>query len=171
MMIFANYIKLVIGFDFYRLFNIISRKIEQVIIMSTLYKKRYYLVTLLIFSFFSSCNYIFQDHTPPEYIVVSQEQTSLIEVYSPSYTDQFQQGEAITIMWKNTRPINEVNIELLKKDALILKIQNNEKNQGSYLWQIPVDLRNSLHYQIKVSNSNNDDEFGISERFVVLREQ
>ncbi|HSL88768.1 MAG TPA: Ser-Thr-rich GPI-anchored membrane family protein [Ignavibacteriaceae bacterium] len=94
-----------------------------------------------------------------------------MEVYSPSYTDQFQQGEAVTIMWKNTRSIDEVNIELLKKDAPILTIQNNEKNQGSYLWQIPVDLRNSLHYQIKVSNSNNDDEFGISERFVVLREQ
>jgi hypothetical protein len=171
MMIFADYIKLVIGFDFYRLFNIINQKIKQVITMNILLKKGFYLLVLCIFPFFSSCNYIFQDHTPPEYIVVSQEQTSLIEVYSPSYTDQFQQGEAVTIMWKNTRPINEVNIELLKKDAPILTIQNNEKNQGSYLWQIPVDLRNSLHYQIKVSNSNNDEEFGISERFVVLREQ
>ena len=139
--------------------------------MSTLYKKSYYLTTLLIISFFSSCNYIFQDYTPPEYIVVAQEQTSLIEVYSPSYTDQFQQGQAITIMWKNTRPLNEVDIELIKKDALILTIQNNEKNQGSYLWQIPIDLRNSLHYQIKVTNSNKKDEFALSERFIVLREQ
>lgn len=139
--------------------------------MSHLLKKEFYLLTLFIFPFFSSCNYIFQDHTPPEYIVTAQELSSLIEVYSPSYTDQFQQGEAITILWKTTRPMNEVDIELIKKDAVILTIQNNEKNQGGYLWQIPVDLRNSLHYQIKVTNSNKKDEFALSERFIVLREE
>ncbi len=89
-------------------------------------------------------------------------------ISQPEENDYFSPGETITIKWLNFSSIAEVDIFLYRKNQSQFAIILSEKNTGSYLWDIPPNIRPSLHYSIKVVNSSNYREFNFSGSFSIL---
>lgn len=89
-------------------------------------------------------------------------------ISQPEENDYFSPGETITIEWLNFSSIAKADIFLYRKSQSQFAIILNEKNTGSYSWEIPQNIRPSLHYSIKVVNSSNYREFNFSGSFSIL---
>lgn len=89
-------------------------------------------------------------------------------ISQPEENDYFSPGETITIEWLTFSSIAKADIFLYRKSQSQFAIILNEKNTGSYSWEIPQNIRPSLHYSIKVVNSSNNREFNFSGSFSIL---
>lgn len=89
-------------------------------------------------------------------------------ISQPEENDYFNPGETISIKWLNFSSIAEVDIFLYKKNQSQFAIILREKNTGSHSWDIPPNIRPSLHYSIKVVNSSDSREFSFSGSFNIL---
>lgn len=91
-----------------------------------------------------------------------------IFISQPEENDYFSPGETITIKWLSFSSIAEADIFLYRKNQSQFAIILNKKNTGSYSWNIPQNIRPSLHYIIKVVNSSDYREFDFSGSFNIL---
>ncbi len=89
-------------------------------------------------------------------------------ISQPEENDYFSPGETITIEWLTFSSIAKADIFLYRKSQSQFAIILNEKNTGSYSWEIPQNIHPSLHYSIKVVNSSNNREFNFSGSFSIL---
>jgi Kre9/KNH-like N-terminal Ig-like domain len=89
-------------------------------------------------------------------------------ISQPEENDYFSPGETIAIEWLTFSSIAKADIFLYRKSQSQFAITLNEKNTGSYSWEIPQNIRPSLHYSIKVVNSSNNREFNFSGSFSIL---
>ena len=123
----------------------------------------------ILISLFTGCRKLFGGATDPGFITTDYEYVEKIIVTSPARGDFYAPGDLIEINWLTSfSTISNVNILLYRKSALQRTIANNISNQGSYEWHIPHVIDNSIHYTVKVVNSNNPEVFNYSGRFGIL---
>jgi len=89
-------------------------------------------------------------------------------VTSPSMGEVWELGTQQKIVWDLPSTINYVNIILLKKQYLNrFDIAKNHRNTGSFVWEIPKTIPTSVHYQIKIENSQNEHSYIMSDVFYI----
>ncbi len=87
-------------------------------------------------------------------------------ITSPSLGEIWELGTQQKINWELPETINYVNIILLKKQYLNrYEIAKNTRNSGSFIWDIPKTIPGSVHYQIKIENSQNESSYIMSDVF------
>ena len=111
------------------------------------------------------------DVTNPRIDDVSDE----FEIFNPTLTitipesdTVWETGSSQYIIWTSRGTISNVKIELYKGGVFELEIVTSTPNDGSYNWDIPMDLEEMIDYQIKISDvsnlatSDNSDYFAIT---------
>ncbi|MGE5456999.1 MAG: GPI anchored serine-threonine rich family protein [Methanococcaceae archaeon] len=116
------------------------------------------------------CRKIFDSGTSPDNSKTYKEEKPIIyiAVTSPLEGEKFIPGTQLPIKWNSSPVLANVNIELYKKSDYIMTIVQGNANDGAVLWTIPSDIRPSVHYKIKISNSNDENDFGYSNTFSIL---
>ncbi len=119
---------------------------------------------------FTGCNQLPEGANDSGFITTDFETVKKIVVSLPVNGDIYEPGESVQVKWSSSfSNISNIDIYLYKKTALRKTLAQNLVNQGSYTWLIPNVIVNSVHYKIKVVNSNNREEFNYSGRFQILK--
>lgn len=83
-----------------------------------------------------------------------------IVVYEPIAESVYHPGDTITIEWFLDEVYDEVNLDLYRYDREMLALATEVANDGSYEWQIPVDidLDTEIHdeYTVVISAAGDD---------------
>lgn len=114
-----------------------------------------------------SCRQYFGDASQPESIVQPVETKNNFVITSPKYAASYKHSESMNIKWLTSGSVEKINIKLFRKSAFQFDIANAADNNGSYNWKVPEDLSNSLHYILRIENTNNSNEYTLSERFII----
>lgn len=117
--------------------------------------------------FLFSCDIIFKQYSTPDYIVAEIDYPASISVQFPQIGERMHPGAELFIKWKNIGPVENVDIELYKKNKSVFIIERGFQNSGEFIWTIPYGVPNSVMYNIRVSNSDKLTEYGESERFSI----
>jgi hypothetical protein len=114
----------------------------------------------------TGCRQLLEGTNDPGFITTDLEPVEKIIVTSPARGDFYAPGDTLEIKWLTSfSSVNKINIFLYRKSNLQRTIIENTQNAGSYLWRIPGAIDNSVHYIIKVVNSNNPEVFNFSGQF------
>jgi len=123
----------------------------------------------ILISLFTGCRQLFGGADDPGFITTDFEYVEKIIVTSPARGDFYAPGDKIEIKWLTSfSTVSKVNIFLYRKSLLQRTIIEDTQNAGSYFWRIPDVIDNSVHYIIKVVDSNNPEVFSYSGSFGVL---
>ena len=131
--------------------------------------KKVVISAAILISLFTGCRQLLGGANDPGFITTNFEPIEKIVVSSPVKGEIYEPGESIQIKWFSSfSTISNIDIYLYRKSALKKTITHNLVNQRSYTWRIPDAIDNSVHYSLKVINSNNPEEFSFSGRFGIL---
>ena len=123
----------------------------------------------ILISLFTGCRQLFGGANDSGIITTDFEYVEKIIVTSPARGDFYAPGDTLEIKWLTSiSPFSKLNIYLYRKSILQRSIIENTQNEGSYFWRIPGAIDNSVHYIIKVVNSNNLEVFNFSGQFGIL---
>jgi len=123
----------------------------------------------ILISLFTGCRQLFGGANDPGFITTNFEYVEKIIVTSPARGDFYAPGDLIEIKWLTSfSSISSLNIHLYRKSLLQRTIIEDTQNASSYFWRIPDVIDNSVHYIIKVVDSNNPEVFNSSGRFTIL---
>ena len=123
----------------------------------------------ILFSLFTGCRQLLGGANDPGFITTDFEPVEKFIVISPVRGDIYAPGDMIEIMWLTSfSSVSKINVLLYRKSALQRTIIEDHQNVGNYFWQIPDAIDNSIHYSIKVVNSNNPEEFNSSGRVGII---
>ncbi|MCH7963030.1 MAG: GPI anchored serine-threonine rich family protein [Bacteroidetes bacterium] len=124
---------------------------------------------LIFIALFTGCRQLLEGANDPGIITTDFEPVEKIIVTSPVRGDIYAPGDLIEIKWLTSfSSVSKLNIFLYRKSVLQRTIIKATQNTGSYFWQIPDTIDNSVHYSIKVVSSNNPEEFNSSGSFGIL---
>jgi hypothetical protein len=112
------------------------------------------------------CRLLTGDDTVPESVVQPDYLNAFI-IISPERASFWKPRDMLEIKWITSGSVEKIDIQLYRKTTLIKDLKNNFNNDGSFIWYIPDNIDNSLHYQIKIINLNNPDEHELSDRFAI----
>jgi hypothetical protein len=130
-------------------------------------EKNYILLFFLLSTILpGGCRLLTGDDTVPESVVQPDYLNAFI-IISPERASFWKPRDMMEIKWVTSGSVEKVDIQLYRKTTLIKDLKNNLKNDGSFIWYIPDNIDNSLHYQIKIINLNNPDEHELSDRFAI----
>ena len=131
-------------------------------------KKIYRQTFFLFFTLFTAgCRLLTGDDTVPE--TVSQpDYLNAFTIISPERSSFWKPGDVLEIKWTTRGSVEKVDIQLYQKTLLITDLKENLINNGSFEWNIPIDISHSLQYQIKIINHYNPEEYNISDRFAII---
>ncbi len=132
-------------------------------------KKYKFFITFLFFSILFSCREIHTPLEPAGNDTGDGPGFSQILITYPTGGQTFTPGAMINIRWNWVGDAERINIELYKKDLLMLNIAENIPNESRFSWNIPLDLRNSHHYRIKITDARNDNTYKWSGFFYILK--
>lgn len=90
-----------------------------------------------------------------------------IVIISPSIGDVWKSGTNNLIRWSSTPGIKSVRIELFRKTELRETLAASIPNNNGLSWMIPGDILKSVHYAIKISNTENPEQFSFSDTFQI----
>ena len=76
-------------------------------------------------------------------------------ITTPDSDTAWEIGSSHYITWTSRGTISNVKIELYKEGVFELEIAASTINNGSYYWDIPMDLEDVIDYQIKISDVSN----------------
>jgi hypothetical protein len=115
-------------------------------------KKSVLLLCVSIFStlFLLSCNRIAHS-TEPDYNFTSNVS---LEVTAPAYGENLKPGTTYIIRYNVPPEISRVTIALYRKSTFQFNIAENIENTGVVSWTIPENIFNSVHYRLKICDSN-----------------
>jgi hypothetical protein len=169
MMILANKRQSAINFTFNFLFFIIDlNKNYSWMKTISLYILFILLPVVASLTILLSCDFILQQQTEPEYVLINYPQPLEIKIITPAFADEFTKGENILIKWNSNVQFKAVDLALFKKNALIRVISDDLININEYNWKIPDDIGNSVQYSIRVSDAERPEVFTISDRFSIV---
>lgn len=130
-------------------------------------EKNYILLFFLLSTILpGGCRLLTGDDTVPESVVQPDYLNAFI-IISPERASFWKPRDMMEIKWVTSGSVEKVDIQLYRKTTLIKDLKNNLKNDGSFIWYIPDNIDNSLHYQIKIINLNNLDEHELSDKFAI----
>ncbi|MEE9449128.1 MAG: Ser-Thr-rich GPI-anchored membrane family protein [Ignavibacteriaceae bacterium] len=112
------------------------------------------------------CRLLTGDNTEPISVVEPVYLNAFI-ITSPEKSSFWKPGDMMEIKWITSGSIDKVDIQLYRKSAFKKELENNLKNNGSFIWNIPNDIDHSLHYHIKIINHYNPDEYELSNGFAI----
>lgn len=112
------------------------------------------------------CRLLTGNSTEPESIVEPVYLNAFI-ITAPKYSSFWKPGDMMEIKWITSGSIDKVDIQLYRKSTFKKNLENNLKNNGSFIWNIPNEIDHSLHYHIKIINHNNPVENELSDRFAI----
>jgi len=103
---------------------------------------------------FTSCSrngLIDQEEIPSE-----NDQTILdnLRIISPSAGVTWKPGSVQKIIWSFPDVVKKVQIRLYRKQELRSILALDYENTGLFVWQIPDDIMNSVHYRIQIFDVN-----------------
>lgn len=90
-----------------------------------------------------------------------------ISIISPQLGETWKPGTINSIRWASSASITKVNIELYRKTELREALATSIPNNGSLIWTISPDILKSVHYSIKISNADNQEQFSFSNTFSI----
>ena len=90
-----------------------------------------------------------------------------INVNSPTFGDSWIAGSTNNISWGSTNVSGNIGIELYKDDIYYNRISNSSANDGSYSWNIPIDIPSGDNYQVAVYSLNDLSLGDFSEYFSI----
>ena len=122
---------------------------------------------LLSVIFLGGCRLLVNDYPEPE-TVVEPVYINAFTITSPKYSSFWKPGAMMEIRWITSGSIEKVDIQLFRKTTFLRDLKINLMNNGIFIWNIPGDIKNSVHYHIKIINHNNSDENELSDRFAIL---
>jgi hypothetical protein len=123
----------------------------------------------ILFSLITGCRQFIEGSNDPGVIASDIEHVEKIIVTAPERGDFYAPGDLIEIKWLTSfSSVSKLKILLYRKSSLQRTIIENIQNTGSYFWRIPGVIDNSVHYIIKVVNSNNLEVFNYSGQFGIL---
>jgi hypothetical protein len=123
----------------------------------------------ILITLITGCRQLFGGANDPGFITTDYEYVEKIIVTSPARGDFYAPGDKMEIKWLTSfSTISKVNIHLYRKSLLQRTIIEDTQNAGSYFWRIPDVIDNSVHYIIKVVDSNNPEVFSYSGSFGIL---
>lgn len=105
-------------------------------------------------------------------IIILQLAYSLITVRSPTSDDSFRSGEIVNITWSanETKENPLFKVELLKDDKLELIIFSSKRyTDDGYFWRVSDDVKSHDNYKIRVSEIENEDNWGVSGTFNITQ--
>ena len=77
-----------------------------------------------------------------------------IEVTIPNGGQNWQAGSTQTISWEDNISEN-VTIQLIKNELWDSEIMNSTQSNGSYVWEIPIDLQPDNDYKVEIQSISN----------------
>jgi hypothetical protein len=123
----------------------------------------------ILISLITGCRQLLEGANDPGFITTDLEPVEKIIVTSPARGVFYAPGDLIEIKWLTSfSTVSKLNILLYRKSVLQRTIIADTRNAGSYFWRIPDVIDNSVHYIIKVVNSNNPEVFNYSGQFGIL---
>ncbi len=100
---------------------------------------------LLSTIFIGGCRLLTDNKTEPESVVEPVYSNSII-LTSPESNSSWKPGEMMEIKWTTYGNVEKVDIQLYRKSSLQRTLKSNLENNGSYKWNIPVEINHSVHY-------------------------
>ncbi len=107
--------------------------------------------------------------TSDDNVMNSPKISSSITITLPNNSSSWPTGDTEWIYFSTTEGIFMVNITLYKDGIFELIIDERTPNTGAMLWNIPLDLEDSLQYQVKIAESDNPSTYVISSFFEIYR--
>lgn len=104
---------------------------------------------------------------PVEENIPGPEQSLEIKIFSPKFGEVLTQGTSKTIEWSFPSASKRLQIRLYRKTELKNIISLAAENNGRYIWNIPSDLRGSVHYRIEIFDIDSPNKTAISEYFYI----
>lgn len=104
---------------------------------------------------------------PVEENIPGPEQSLEIKIISPKFGEVLTQGTSKTIEWSFPSASKRLQIRLYRKTELKNIISLAAENNGRYIWNIPSDLRGSVHYRIEIFDIDSPNKTAISEYFYI----
>lgn len=73
-----------------------------------------------------------------------------IKLISPKSGETICPGNELKIEWSLSNEVKNVQILLLRKTEIKKVLAIATENTGFFIWPVPVDFDNSVHYRIKI---------------------
>ncbi|MCU7500483.1 MAG: hypothetical protein HF300_13470 [Ignavibacteria bacterium] len=100
-------------------------------------------------------------------IITNTDTPNVLYMTTPSGGEILLKGVQFRIRWFGSSSIKTVALSLFRKDEEITGISGATENDGQFIWKIPTNIPNSVHYRIRLSNSISPDEHIFSEYFTI----
>lgn len=134
-----------------------------------MFKLVYNLVIFLSAIFLLSCEgFRYEIYEPPP-TGVNYIPEHLFTIFSPSYKQQFKPGFDLVIEWHSAPKIKSVNIDMYKATTFQFHLAARINNSEKFSWLIPSDMKESVKYNIKISNADNENEYVFSDHFGIYK--
>ena len=91
--------------------------------------------------------------------------TAVITIVSPNGGELWMQGTTHNIFWASINLDEDVIIELYQDNELSSTLSAGTENNGSYEWVIPMSQADGNNYTVKVSGSQDNDVFDVSNAY------
>ncbi|MFC2124912.1 Ser-Thr-rich GPI-anchored membrane family protein, partial [Bacteroidota bacterium] len=89
------------------------------------------------------------------------------EFQIPSAYSKFKKGGLMTVNWSGGEPAEKVMIDLYKGDSKFSAITPNVENEGKFVWTVPKQVKSGGDYKVKITNTSNYNNTGISAEFKI----
>ncbi|MBI9066091.1 MAG: carboxypeptidase regulatory-like domain-containing protein [Salinivirgaceae bacterium] len=90
-----------------------------------------------------------------------------VDITAPTNSTQWTAGDTETILWDDNFS-DYVNIELYKSNIFQISISSSTVSNGSFVWNIPMDLQEGSDYKIKITSTANSSVSDYSDNFSIL---
>jgi len=80
----------------------------------------------------------------------------------------FKRGKTSIVKWGGGSPTEKLQVELYQNNARIRTLQSID-NTGEFNWAVPIDLKPTKNYQLKVTSLTNNDNFSFTHAFMIKR--
>lgn len=93
--------------------------------------------------------------------------TAAFKIENPKLGEKFFIGDTLKIQWMASNYVKKINLQLYRKTEFKGDILLNAEPNGEFLWEISNELKTSVHYRLKISNSENYEEYQYGNYFVI----
>lgn len=73
-----------------------------------------------------------------------------LQIISPKFGDLWKPSTTQFIKWSLSKEVKKVQILLYRKETLVDFLAISYPNTGEFIWNISQQIKNSVHYRIKI---------------------
>jgi hypothetical protein len=89
-------------------------------------------------------------------------------ITSPAFGEIIKPGTSYTIRWSYLSEFGKVQIKLYRKQELKAILATALVSNGSFVWNVPLDIQKSVHYRIKITSVDIPTISALSDYFKIL---